>query len=801
MSSSRNLTEIVARALELAPELRDAFLDDACRDQPDLRREADSLLKVAEQSGGVFESPVARIDVASPSQTEGESLQSGARLGPYEIIDEIGEGGMGIVYRARQTGPVERDVALKAIKPGMDTRMVLARFDLERRTLARLRHPNIATLLDAGATPKGRPYIVMELVEGAPITSFADEQGLSIDARIRLFLEALEAVRHAHRRGVLHRDLKASNVMVANVEGRPIVKVIDFGISKLLEQDETSLPLTLTGDGRSPGTPRSMAPEQLSHASAADVRTDVFALGVLLADLLTSESSHGRAPRELALSLPGDLRWVATRCLESTPEDRYQTVDDLIEDLNRVARNEPTVAGPPGIGRRIRSAWRRHRVPIVVAAIVLVSLSGGLVTALTARQEARAEAQRATAANAFLTDLFSRLDPAVARTRDTTILREMLNDAASRVGEELSDEPGAEAVARGAIGRGYTMIGEGALAEPHLRRAIELTPARTEQSRVDRRELRTRLMMVLKDLEHFDEAATIASEVHQELLDEFGETDPQSLIAANNLATVYMRQRRYAEAEPLLRSVLAPKEHSADVDQSSILITQSNLATTLSGLGRHEEALPLRETILAAVEREFGEDHPQTIIALNNVAVSLEQTRQDPDRIVTIRRRALTLAESIHGPRHPNTLTTRNNLAMVYAGRGLHQDAEPLFRESIEVLSETFGENHFMTIAVRKNHAESLLALDRSEEALVIAEAAWRGAVASLDADHPLQGLTLFTYTDALVATDMEGRALQVLETALAESQSNDGEIPSWHSDAVRRRTELIQSMDRDAAR
>ena len=796
MSCGDNLTEIVARALELSPESRDAYLDDACRDQPELRREADSLLKVAQQSGGVFESPVARIDVASHSHTDGESLQPGMRLGPYAIVDEIGEGGMGIVYRAHQVEPVERDVALKAIKPGMDTRMVLARFDLERRTLARLRHPNIATLLDAGATPKGRPYIVMEHVEGAPITSFAQDRGHSIDARIGLFLEALEAVRHAHRRGVLHRDLKASNVLVANVEGRPIVKVIDFGISKLLEQDETSLPLTLTGDGRSPGTPRSMAPEQLSHASAADVRTDVFALGVLLADLLSAGALNGASPRELACALPGDLRWVATRCLESAPEDRYQTVDDLIEDLRRAARKEPTVAGPPGVRRRMQNVWRRHRIPIVVAAVVLISLSSGLIVALTARQEARAEAQRATAANAFLIDLFNRLDPAVARTRDTAILREMLDDAAARVEDELHDEPGAEAVARGAIGRGYAMIGENSLAEPHLRRAIELTPVRSTESRTDRLELRTRLLGVLKDLGQLEAAATIASEIHKELTSTRGPDDSQTLVAANNLATVFMQQRRYAEAEPLLESILTAKQGRPEVDASSILLTQSNLATTLSALERHEEALRLREAILAAIEQEFGPDHPRTFAALNNVAVSLDRTGGDPDRALAIRKRALSLAEALHGPRHLNTLIARNNLAMLYAGRGLHADAEPHFRESVEVMIEVVGEDHFMTIATRKNHAESLLALDRSEDAVVIAEAAWRGAATALDVDHPLQGLTLLTYIEAVEASTGSRAALRTLEDAFPAPPGSAGAVPEWRVEVEKKRTSLLNSIE-----
>ncbi len=794
MSGERDLTTIVAQALELAPELREAYLDETCGDRPDVRREVESLIAVARDSRGRLESPAARIDVTSNPHMEAESLAPGVRLGPYEIVSEIGAGGMGVVHRAHQIKPVERDVALKAIKPGMDTRTVLARFDLERRTLARLAHPNIATLLDAGTTPMGRPFLVMELVEGDPITTFASDRGLSAKERIRLALEALDAVRHAHRRGVLHRDLKASNVLVADMDGRAIVKIIDFGISKLLEPDETDASLTQTGDGHSPGTPRSMAPEQRLRRGGADVRTDIYAFGVLLADLL-ADAPAARPAREVAMTLPGDLRWVTLRCLEDAPEDRYQTVDDLIEDLNRALRLEPTIAGPPGLGRRVRVAWRRHRVPVVVTMIVVVSLATGLIMAIAARQEARIEARRATVANVFLSDLFLRLDPAIARTKDTTLLREMLDDAAARVDVELGDEPEAEAVAQGAIGRGYAMIGESSLAVPHLRRAIELTPTQRGRPGDGRRELQTRLMGALKDQGELDEAAAIGLAVYEDFVASRGPDDPLSLSAANNLATVLMQQRRYAEAEPLLRSILAAKENSPDVDDSSILLSQSNLATTLSALGRHDEALPIRESILIAVEQEFGADHPRTFAALNNVAVSLERTGTDPARALAIRRRALALAKAIHGPRHPNTLIARNNLAMLLAGRGQHADAEPLFCQSVEDMIATVGETHFMTVATRKNLADSLLAMNRAEEATIIAEAAWHGAKDGLDADHPLQGLTLLTYVDALAATGETANALKILETALESVSKNEGPTPDWRSDAEQRRAELVQSL------
>lgn len=776
-ANNHSVTNILAQALKLPVTERSAYLDQVCQDQPEVHAEVASLLAIEERAGGQLSGPIARIDLDANDDVDStDSFAPGTRLDHYILEAEIGEGGMGTVHRARQVEPVERPVAIKLVKPGMDTRAVLARFDLERRTLARLSHPNIATLLDAGRTPAGRPYLVMELVEGEPITRFSNSRDLSPAARIGLLCEACAGVRHAHRRGVLHRDIKSTNVLVAEVDGRPFVKVIDFGIARLLETDPdtTEGGVTLASGGRSPGTPRSMAPEQREAGGIPDVRTDVYALGVLLVDLFASRDSPDNPNTIADRDLPGDLRWVARRCLEANPDDRYDGVDALLADLERWTRNEPTVAGPPSLARRVRVAWIRHRLPLSVAAVVVAALSVGLGVALDARATAQTDARRAMVTNTFLADLFDRIDPETARTQDTTLLRTMLDDAAARVESELGDEPAIEAVGRAVVGRAYSVIGESRLAEPHLRRAIEL-----DQRPEVRRELQTRLVGVLKELGELDQAGSLASDILDSLRKQRGPNDADTLRAANNLATVRMRQQRYEEAAELLQEVLRRKEFIAPEDSDSISVTRSNLATCLSALRRDEEALLIREELLTEVEATHGPDSPQMLIALNNLATSIERVGKEPERAIELRQRALSLAIALHGDRHPNTLVARNNLAMLLRSRGELQEAESMFRASLPIMLETIGDGHPFTIATGRNLAATLIELNRASEALPFAKSAEESALSSLGAGHPLRGLTVLTHADVLHAVGRTEEALRLLEAGterLGDSVNDDWE-------------------------
>jgi serine/threonine protein kinase/Flp pilus assembly protein TadD len=418
--------ELFLKALELSSAAeRRAFLDRECVDYPELRAEVDSLLEAGERAGQFLEQPVAdsvatgafqSASVAEPTET------AGTAIGPYKLIEVIGEGGMGTVWLAQQSEPVKRLVALKLIKPGMDSRQVLARFEAERQALAIMDHPHIARVLDAGATAAGRPYFVMELVKGVPITHFCDERHLTPRERLELFIPVCQAIQHAHQKGVIHRDVKPSNVLVALYDGQPVPKVIDFGVAKAAGQPLTEKTL-VTGLGTVVGTPEYMSPEQAElNQLDVDTRSDIYSLGVLLYELLTGTTpllrkrvkegalleilriireeepprpstrlsttdqlpsiaaNRGLEPRKLSGLVRGELDWIVMKCLEKDRNRRYETANGLAMDLRRFLSDEPVHAGPPTARYRFRKFARRNKRSLLMAGVVgvavLVSIAG-----------------------------------------------------------------------------------------------------------------------------------------------------------------------------------------------------------------------------------------------------------------------------------------------------------------------------------------------------------------------------------------------------------------------------------------
>jgi tetratricopeptide (TPR) repeat protein len=413
---------------------RAAFLDEACGSNADLRREVEGLLREFERLGSFLESPTPRPDATAP---EPIGAVPGTVIGPYQLLEQIGEGGMGLVFVAEQLQPVRRQVALKLIKPGMDTREVIARFEAERQALALMEHPNIARVLDAGATAQGRPYFVMELVYGIPLTQFCDEHRLALRARLELFLAVCQAVQHAHTKGIIHRDLKPSNLLVSRHEGTSVVKVIDFGVAKAVGQPLTGQTV-YTHFQQMIGTPLYMSPEQAGMSELdIDTRTDIYALGALLYELLTGttpldkERLRGvsyeeirRLIREEEPSRPstrlstlgqaavtvsthrqsdlhrlrrlfrGELDWIVMKCLEKDRNRRYETASALAADVQRYLHDEPVQACPPSVWYRFRKFARRNKRVLATTALLgmlllVVAGSIGWMARDKAMQEAR----------------------------------------------------------------------------------------------------------------------------------------------------------------------------------------------------------------------------------------------------------------------------------------------------------------------------------------------------------------------------------------------------------------------------
>jgi serine/threonine protein kinase len=408
---------------------RAAFLDEVCGRDTDLRRRVEALLAAEPNVGRFLESPA----VASPIELDpatGDGI-SGTVIGPYKLLEPIGEGGMGVVYRAEQTAPVRRTVALKVIKPGMDTKQVIARFEAEWQALALMDHPHIAKVHDAGATESGRPFFVMELVGGLPITAYCDREQLPISERLELFVLVCRAVQHAHQKGIIHRDIKPANVLVTVLDGVAVPKVIDFGVAKATGSSLTERTL-FTAFDQFIGSPLYMSPEQ-AELSAIDIdtRSDIYSMGVLLYELLTGstpfeEPTFRQAPfdavrriiREqeptrpssrlsalgekatsvfadrrtdpikLHRSLRGELDWIVMKCLEKDRSRRYETADGLAADLMRYLSDQPVEACPPSAWYQLAKSMRRHRVALTTGAIVSVALIAG--TAVSTWQAIRA---------------------------------------------------------------------------------------------------------------------------------------------------------------------------------------------------------------------------------------------------------------------------------------------------------------------------------------------------------------------------------------------------------------------------
>ena len=474
--------EIFKTAWEIkSPQARTSYLQLACGDDAALHERVVALLQVADEEDGFLEEPPAGFvdTVNMPPITERE----GSLIGPYKLLQQIGEGGFGVVYMAEQTKPVRRKVALKIIKPGMDTKEVIARFEAERQALALMDHPNIAKVLDAGATESQRPYFVMELVKGVPLTEYCDKNHLPTRERLKLFVDVCHAIQHAHQKGVIHRDLKPSNIMVTLHDGKPVPKVIDFGVSKALSQQLTEKTL-FTAYGQMVGTPAYMSPEQAEMSGLdIDTRSDVYSLGVLLYELLTGttpfdgtrlrsagyaeiqriireeeppkpstrltslgesstvvSSNRGTDPKHLGQLLRGELDWIVMKAMEKDRNRRYETANGLAADVNRFLNDEPVVACPPTAAYRFRKFARRYKAHVTVATAFALLLVASTAIAWWLYADARVARNDAVAARDDLQQERDRAIDAEQQAEQESQLAKQERDRAEAERERAEEE-------------------------------------------------------------------------------------------------------------------------------------------------------------------------------------------------------------------------------------------------------------------------------------------------------------------------------------------------------------------------
>jgi serine/threonine protein kinase/tetratricopeptide (TPR) repeat protein len=710
---------------------REARLDELCGGDAALRAEVASLLAHEDASLGVPVAPTV------PGGAGTDVLPAPSTIGPYTISGVLGQGGMGTVYRAEQAHPIRRTVALKLIRHGLDTARIVARFAAERQTLARMDHPYVAKVLDAGASADGRPYVVLELVDGIPLLPYCDAHRLPTEARLALFLRVCQGVQHAHQRGIIHRDLKPSNVLVRTVDGAPVPKIIDFGIAKAAG-DPHDVPLSMTQVGQVIGTPEYMSPEQAGVLeTGVDTRTDVYSLGVMLYEVLTghrpyefktyapveiqrvlrdavpvrpstivtrSVTGEGGVARvtpvrvaaarrttadRLRRRLAGDLDNIVLRAMAREPAERYGSVEQLADDLRRHADGLPVRARPATWRYRLQKFVRRHRAGVATAAAVvllLVAAAAALIVQASRIAEERDRAQREAATakevSEYVTGLFQGFNPWDRETHvELAAARRVLDRAADRVRRELDAQPALQASLLHTIGAAYRGLGDYGTATGLLESALAMRRRDLGERHPDVAATLNELGWVLWERDDFEPAQRHAAEALA-LRRELVEGDPLDVAdSLNLLGHVRIDLGRWDSGEAPAREAVALYERVLGPDHGDLVDPLIYLTTVLIERGEFEAGAATAQRALAVATRAFGERHPWTLTALGNVAW-VARMRGDYETAERIYGGILEVARKV-APGHPRVAFVMLSLGRVLNDRARYGAAIPILRDGL----------------------------------------------------------------------------------------------------------------------
>jgi eukaryotic-like serine/threonine-protein kinase len=812
----QKVEEILHHAMALAPEQRPEFLDAACGSDADLRAELNSLLLVGEDLSDEFlKSPLRRVLEREIGEIELASALAAGQIFAqrFELVRKLGEGGMGQVWLAEQVAPVRRQVAVKLIKAGMYDEAVVQRFQSERQSLAIMDHPAIAKVFDAGTTPQGQPFLVMEYVPGLPITDYCDQHKLSIKDRIELFIHACEGVQHAHQKAIIHRDLKPSNILVIEVDGKPVPRIIDFGLAKTTAPQVSG---EFTQLGQFIGTPGYMSPEQVNlSARDIDTRTDVYTLGVVLYVLLTglqpfetkrrekpsleewlrqlreeeppnpstkvsgdkdtsSATAEARRtePRQLISQLRGDLDWITMKALERDRTRRYGTPSELAADLKRFLNHEPVIARPASPGYRLRKYIRRHRVAMSVGAgLLLVLLAFSVVQALQLRETTRErdhakqerdranqERDRATRIAAFMSNMFKVPDPSEARGNSVTA-REILDRAANDIGKGLAQDPDVQSQMLHEMAGTYDNLGLYARAHELAQRALDARLSLHGTDDPKTLESMTQLGLILHMEGHDVDAEPLDRRALEDERRVLGADDPLTLETADDLAMVLKPLGRFPEAEKLAREVVDLSGRRLGPESALTLRAQNHLASILFYEGHAADAEKVLRPALDVERRVWGSDHPETMKALAMLAISLHHQNRFAEA-ESLYREVLAASGRVLGSEHPSTAIAMGNLASILGDEGHSPEALKLQRQALAIFSRTLGPDHPSTLMCELNLTRGL----RAEGQLQEAEGMQRQILATEIRAHGAE------YPDTLLA-ESELASTLFLERRYAESE------------------------------
>ena len=623
-------------------------------------------------------------------------------IGHYRLLRKLGEGGMGAVWLAEQQEPVHRQVALKLIKTAILDAATQQRFDLERQALAIMNHPGIAKVFDAGTTPEGQPYFVMEYVSGVPISFYCEQKQLTIRQRLELLIEVCEGVQHAHQKAIIHRDLKPSNILVTEIDGKPVPRIIDFGIAKALStgRASTETETLVTQPGRMVGTLGYMSPEQADPGTLdIDTRADVYSLGAVLYELLTgslpwspkqwqdkslyqmlhqlreqdpqrpstrlktvASAAGARQPetaQQLAGQLEGDLDWIAMKAIEKDRERRYNSPLELAADLRRYLNHEPVIARPPSLLYRTGKFIRRNRLAVALVSALAALIVGFAITMTIERNRANREAEVSNDVTKFMTSVFNISNPNESHGNSVTA-RELLDKASAQIGNTGSKDPRVQARMMAAMGNTYLGLGLYAQARTMMERALDID---------------TRLL---------------------------GPKSREALASQSRLGYIDWAQGKFADGEQRLRQTLAAQQKVIGPGDTQTLDTAGILAGILSQSGRYDEAEKLMRQTLAERQKTQGPGDPATLRAKNDLAVILREQGNYPE---VERLNSEILADGLPklGPRHPTILSAMNNQAMTLQAEGKYAEAEPMLREALLRVSQVYGPESRNALATLSN--------------------------------------------------------------------------------------------------